>query len=184
MTATTVTRKRLTNQVYTRLLPTLFFMLLLCAGALAQGAGKSVTDGSTPLALQAGAPAGAFALSGFESVNPYNGGLNFTLPLLQIGGRGGVQHTIPLMLEQKWRTIKTGQTPGPFVFYPNPNFWEGITPGYGPGAMNARMAGINDINSCASDLPSLIRLTFTEGDGTEHEFRDVVFDGQPKTNLY
>jgi hypothetical protein len=41
---------------------------------------QSITDGSTPLALSPGAPAGAYALSDFESVNLYNGSLNFSLP--------------------------------------------------------------------------------------------------------
>ncbi|HEV2836862.1 MAG TPA: hypothetical protein VGW58_16205, partial [Pyrinomonadaceae bacterium] len=47
----------------------------------------SVTDGSTPSALTPGAPAGSYALSGFESVNLFNGNLNFALPMVNIGGR-------------------------------------------------------------------------------------------------
>src|SRR5215211_5680808 len=115
-----------------------FLLLWSGASVKAQTRGTSVTDGSTPLGLTPGAPAGSYALSGFESVNPFNGGLNFSLPLLQIGGRGGVQHTIPLKLEQKWRTMKVSQTIGPPVYYPNPNGWEGILPGYSPGVMHGR----------------------------------------------
>ena len=48
--------------------------------------GQSPADGKTPLGLSPGAPAGSYALSGFENVNPYNGNLNFHLPLIGIGG--------------------------------------------------------------------------------------------------
>lgn len=56
------------------------------------------TDGSTPLALQPGAPAGSYALSDLDNINPYNGSLNFRLPLLSISGRGtaGFTMTLPL----------------------------------------------------------------------------------------
>ena len=42
------------------------------------------TDGATPLGLQAGTPAGAYSLSGFDNVNLYNGSLSFALPLLRL----------------------------------------------------------------------------------------------------
>jgi hypothetical protein len=54
----------------------------------------SVTDGSTPSALTPGAPAGSYAVSGFENVNLYNGNLNFALPMVHIGGRGAADLTI------------------------------------------------------------------------------------------
>src|SRR5215213_6715312 len=61
------------------------------------------TDGSTPLALKPGAPAGSYALSELDNINPYNGSLNFRLPLMSIAGRGGAGYTMTLPLEQKWR---------------------------------------------------------------------------------
>lgn len=63
---------------------------------------EKVTDGTTPSGLASGAPAGSYALSGFESVNPYNGGLNFSLPLLTVGGRGGAGYPVTLRIDQKW----------------------------------------------------------------------------------
>src|SRR4051794_36700827 len=60
------------------------------------------TSGSTPLALQPGAPAGSYALSELDNINPYNGSLNFRLPLLHIGGRGTAGYTMTLPIEQKW----------------------------------------------------------------------------------
>jgi hypothetical protein len=40
--------------------------------------------------VAAGAPAGSYALTGFESVNLYSGNLNFNLPLVSVSGRGGM----------------------------------------------------------------------------------------------
>ena len=76
------------------------------ASANAQTTSKP-TDGSTPLGLQAGAPAGSYSLSGFDNVSLYNGSLNFGLPLLSIGGRGGASHTIMLPIERHWMIEKT-----------------------------------------------------------------------------
>lgn len=77
---------------------TLLLVLFLSTATKAQ----SPTDGSTPLGLTPGMPAGSYALSDFDSVNLYNGNLGFRLPLLGIGGRGGAGYTVTLRLEQKW----------------------------------------------------------------------------------
>jgi hypothetical protein len=44
---------------------------------------------ATPLGAAPGAPAGSYELSDLENINLFNGNLNFRLPLLEIGGRGG-----------------------------------------------------------------------------------------------
>ncbi len=51
---------------------------LIALLALAAHAQTSATDGSTPLGLLPGAPAGSYALSGFESINPYDGESQFS----------------------------------------------------------------------------------------------------------
>src|SRR5678815_3216032 len=65
----------------------------------------SSTDGSTPLGLQPGAPAGSYPLSGFDNVNLYSGSLSFQLPLLNISGRGGATMPVLLPIEGKWRVL-------------------------------------------------------------------------------
>jgi hypothetical protein len=65
----------------------------------------SATDGSTPLGLQAGAPAGSYALSGFDNVNLFNGNLSFQLSPLGISGRGGAQMPVMLPIASKWRIL-------------------------------------------------------------------------------
>jgi hypothetical protein len=155
------------------------------------------TDGTTPLALQPGAPAGSYALSGFDTINPYNGSLNFNLPLLGLGGRGGAAYTMTLPLEQKWRISTTptylyvyedgGGPPLPdpevtYHYFPSPNWWSGIKPGYGPGVMQGRVAQF-DAQVCPDNTMraslTLTRLTFTAPDGTEFELRDTQTDGAP-----
>src|SRR5437588_12471304 len=49
---------------------------------------SEVTQGFTPAAIAPGSPAGSYALSGFDTVNLFNGKVNVRLPLLDIGGRG------------------------------------------------------------------------------------------------
>jgi len=46
-------------------------VVLLILPISAEAQTTSPTDGSTPLGLSPGAPSGSYALSGFESVNPY-----------------------------------------------------------------------------------------------------------------
>jgi RHS repeat-associated protein len=158
-------------------------VLLLVIRVSAQDNATSVTDGSTPLGLSPGAPAGSYALSGFDNINPYNGSLNFRLPLLQIGGRGGAQHTITLPIEIHWRVdrIHNGLIN---KYYATPNGWATIEPGYGPGVLVGRLSDSG--LECGEDPnhPALIRLTFIAGDGTEYELRDKLYGGQPLNNSY
>jgi RHS repeat-associated protein len=116
-------------------------LLLLLSGVQAQ---SSPTDGTTPLALSPGAPAGSYALSSFDNVNLYNGHLNFSLPLLTVSGRGGAQMTLPLPIERTWR-IEDVQIPGPgggvnTIHIAQPNWWMGLEP-YGLGKLAARHVG-------------------------------------------
>ncbi|HSE16491.1 MAG TPA: RHS repeat-associated core domain-containing protein [Pyrinomonadaceae bacterium] len=153
------------------------------------------TDGKTPLALQPGTPAGSYALSELDHINPFNGSLNFRLPLLNIGGRGTAGYMMTLPIEQKWRIHVTpiylyvyddggnGPLPEPQVSYlysPTANWWPGIRPGYGPGVMQGRVAQL-DAQVCPDTtmraVMTLTRLTFTAPDGTEFELRDAKTGG-------
>jgi RHS repeat-associated protein len=116
--------------------------VISCAAALAT---TSVLDGKTPTGLAPGSPAGSYSLSGFETVNLYNGGLNFALPLLTLGGRGSAGYTVILPFEQKW-IAKAGKPNilggAGQLFTPSPNWWQGVDSGlrtpYGPGMLQAR----------------------------------------------
>src|SRR3977135_4116114 len=65
---------------------------------------STANDGATPLGLSPGAPEGSFALSGLDTVNLFNGNLNFHLPLVGIKGRGGVGMPVMLKIDtKKWQ---------------------------------------------------------------------------------
>lgn len=101
-------------------------LLVLCGIFSTAGrlwAGTSVTDGSTPLGLAPGAPAGSYPLSHLENINLFNGSLNFRLPLLQVGGRGEAGYTMTLPIEQHWRVRMESDGPGQEVYYPDPYHW-------------------------------------------------------------
>src|SRR5260370_29274638 len=56
----------------------------------------------TPLALAPGAPAGSYALSGFDSGNLYSGNLSVHLPLHEVVGRGDARYTMYLRLDRRF----------------------------------------------------------------------------------
>src|SRR2546427_7141158 len=169
-----------------RLLLASIIVLLSVVCANAQ---TSATDSSTPVGLASGAPAGSHQLSGFDNINFFNGNLNFNLPLLKVGGRGGVQDTIGLTLEQKWKTVTTPQG-ADFLIWPVPYTWEGLEVGYGPGVLIGRFAGIptnmtcQGLSTCDGQeaAHSLLRLTFKAADGTEYELLDTKNGGAPGIN--
>lgn len=159
-------------------------ILLLFVPAAVYAQSSYPTDGTTPAGLKPGAPAGSYALSGFDNVNLYNGHLDFHLPLLGIGGRGGAGHTMMLPIETKWQveTVKVQMDDYWETFYfPTNDWWMVTGPGYGPGVMHVRY-GVFWTRKCTSDdatraMNTLTRLTFTAGDGTEYELRDQLTGG-------
>src|SRR5262245_9949154 len=73
---------------------------------LARAQQQRDTDGTTPLGLTPGAPAGSYALSEFENLNLFNGNLNFSLPLTRVGGRGGAGFPVTMRIDYKWTVLK------------------------------------------------------------------------------
>ena len=171
---------------------------LLAAVSIAQSPPPELTtsifDGATPPAVQAGAPAGSFALSGFESVNLFTGKVNFSLPLLSIGGRGEAGYTMMLRLERSWG-FDTQWACGTTSCDPEIPIHSAMPmettidfdPGYGPGVFTTRtgfrtVPGIDPVDWQEGDVMQerkLTRLTFMKADGTEISLRDEKFDGEP-----
>ena len=123
--------------------PQMGLVVIVLALLISQANAQSTypTDGSTPMGLKPGAPAGSYSLSGFDNINLFNGNLNFRLPLIGIGGRGGAAHSIMLPIEKKWQvesyTIQ-GDDYSETHYYPDGDWWEVNGPGYGPGVMHVR----------------------------------------------
>ena len=173
----------------TFLLRSAVVILFVCLSMDLAKASTSSTDGQTPLALQPGAPAGSYALSGFDNVNLFNGSLNFRLLLAAMSGRGGAGDALMLPIERKWRVsdVAIPQLDGSFrhVYIPVPNWWETMALNYSPGVLQGRQAGYDtlDCPDGTTIFPlTLTRLTFTAPDGTEYELRDQLTGGQPHTN--
>lgn len=131
----------------------LLFINLLLLSSLEIAAQTSATDGKTPTGLAPGTPAGSYSLSGFDNVNLFNGNLNFSLPLINVRGRGGAAYTATLPIEQRWRTVSGSFDlgGGNFVYYSNPesNWWTGLKPGYGPGVVQARSVADGPMGGCS-----------------------------------
>ncbi|HKR60080.1 MAG TPA: RHS repeat-associated core domain-containing protein [Pyrinomonadaceae bacterium] len=147
---------------------------------------ERANDGSTPLAMTPGAPAGSYQLSGFDNVNLFNGHLNFQLSLLEIGGRGAGGFRMVLPIEHTWGVFtQKNEITGVITRHPEPNEWQGIRPGYGFGVMHARKSGDGSAPCSGGQFfryaKTLTRLTFTQADGTEYELRDQLTAGEPKT---
>lgn len=167
----------MTRQITRRLhLSTLLLVLLCWTGLSAQTTTRSMTDAYTPIGLSPGTPAGSFALSGFDTVNAFNGNLNFRLPLHKMEGRGEVAHTIFLSVAERWR-IEVIQHQGFQPLYsPTINWWDAMHAGYGPGVLSGRKTG--SVLWCGINYhTTFTRLTFTTPDGTEMELRDQLNDG-------
>ena len=185
-------------------------VLLATAAAAQAQLVRSIFDGATPPEVQAGAPAGSFALSDFESINLYSGKVNFALPLLRIGGRGEAGYTMTLRIERSWGfdthfvcgTSVCGPDEMGGTVAPLPRHsavpmetTANYDPGYSPGVLTMR-TGINTVlgavgmgSSCDDDTVDdimeerkLTRLTFLQPDGTEISLRDKKYGGEPFVN--
>jgi RHS repeat-associated protein len=154
----------------------------------------SPTKGSTPVSLAPGSPAGSYAMSGFDTVDPFNLSMNFRLPLLQVGGRGQAGYTMMLPIQRHWRVNKTVTDSRigceaceehivTYSINPDSDWWHPEIGEFGPGMMAARYSGFNLLQGCFADTrhwqKALTRLTFTAADGTEYEFRDKDHGGAP-----
>lgn len=164
----------------------LIAVIIMLATVSTRAQTQNTTYGTTPLAVSPGAPAGSYQLGGFDNVNLYNGHLNFRLPLINVGGRGAAHYPITLLLQQIWTTDSFYDSANQTThYYPSQNWWSSGGPGFSPGVLQIRYAGIGK-TTCQRSLSqtdslynkSLTRLTFTAPDGTEYELRDKATGGQ------
>lgn len=157
------------------------FMVLLLTGLLVVSAhDQGSTDGSTPLGQSSGSPSGSYPLSDFDTVNLYNGSLNFRLPLLAIGGRGGSGYQMTLHLEQKWTVYRHFEPGVGYFHYADAGWWSDtgdIWRIFSPGKVDIR-SGHRE-QPAGIPVETLTRITVTMPDGTEYELRDQLTNGQP-----
>lgn len=163
-------------------------VLFFWIAASAQEMSINPMDGYTPSGLKAGSPTGNFPLSGFDIINPYNGSVNFSIPLLQVGGRGSAGYTIRHTWNQTWTgtysRIDNGMG-GIYEFYEPTLSGFSATP-YSPGSLGIRPVNTGS-NFCTTygaegayfPQVSLTRLSFLAPDGTQIELRDELTQGAP-----
>jgi RHS repeat-associated protein len=126
-------------------------------------------EGTTPLGLSPGSPAGTYALSDLDQINLFGGSLSFRLPLVAVAGRGEAGTQAFLVVETHW-----GLAVNQFQQYsPRFNWWRGIEPGYGPGALRI----YRDTDGPPNNRRYTTRMTFTTSDQTQYEFRDRLTEG-------
>ncbi|MGH9971929.1 MAG: hypothetical protein ACREBG_29630 [Pyrinomonadaceae bacterium] len=161
--------------------------IFLFALAAAPVRAQSPTDNTTPLGLAPGSPEGSYALSGFENVNLYSGGLSFSLPALQIGGRGHAGYGVQVPIESKWIVTKNEW------YDENNNLLTSLTPwanatvggGYGPGTVGVRYSQwkpetcVIGVQQFTTYRWASVSVMFTAPDGTQHELVDTTTMGQP-----
>jgi RHS repeat-associated protein len=141
--------------------------LSLLVGNVQAGGSASTLPGQAP-----GAPVGSFPISGIDTVNLFNGHLNFRLPLLEIAGRGQASFSLGLPIDHRWQLRPTSQeTPDTF----NPVFlsFTSLTPGF------LRARHLSEGCQAFSETQTHTILVFTTPTGSEVEFRDGIYLGQP-----
>ncbi len=128
-----------------------------------------------------GAPAGSYALGDADTINLFNGNLNYNMPLFNLAGRGEAKTSVGIVIEGQWDRKEFETSPGFFMHeysyrYPNPlalvgsvyldiNFTNTSDPCPGGGGTNYQEYRVT--------------MLFVEPDGTEHNLRDGFVHGQP-----
>ncbi len=150
---------------------------------------RGITDLITPPAVEQGAPAGSYALSGFERVSLYSGKLHFALPLLSVGGRGETGYSMMLPLDRGWQVRPYNDVNGNVNFFAvtaltvGTHWWsDRPVPLFSPGVVVSRRSG-SGLEECAGSSGTywyrsvLTRLTFIGADGSETELVDEPSGG-------
>jgi hypothetical protein len=149
-----------------------FYAVLLSLSLLAQSV-QAAGSASTLPGQEPGTPVGSFQIGGLDTVNLFNGHLNFRLPLLEIGGRGQAAFSLDLPIDHRWLLLPTSPDT-PDTFFPAFISFTSLTPGF----MRARHLSDGCQFGVFFETDTQTILTFTTPNGTEIEFRDNNFAGQ------
>jgi YD repeat-containing protein len=151
----------------------------------------NLTDGTPPIALTPGAPAGSYPLSGFESINVNNGRLNITLPLLHVAGRGEAGYTMMAAVSPRAWDVQVdvaydapNENGYPYQYASAPRLQDPASymeTRYGPGNVRVKRAA-DGLATCTVGGPPTFTQVFTyvvfnAPDGTEHALYDAGAKG-------
>jgi RHS repeat-associated protein len=146
---------------------------------------RNPLDGVTPHALKAGEPSSTYALSGLDQLNYYDASVNVNIPLLKIGGKGEVSHsvTVPIKpalwtVSSSFRTDDEGNHKRYFDTQASINGYHPYDPGYGPGILLIKRS-VTGLIACpgggSSHVKSFVHLTYVTAGGSELELYDNAF---------
>jgi len=164
------------------------------------------SDNTTPTGSAKGVnPLGSYGGSNFDKVNLFNGNVSMSFPLASLTSRGGMSVGVVLSYNSKlWRVekqetavggAKSGSNSITYIpIYDEPDRSIGqLAAGWT--IQSGRMRGNQSVEVIKNDFtctfPNPVRpepkpkrtltsFTFTSPDGTEYDFRDAIYDGQPK----
>ena len=157
--------------------------LIAFSPAYSQGVSwTGALKGYPAAALQPGTPTGSYALSGFDTINPFTGKLNVSLPLTTISGRGEVHHTLFLNITdswwlRRWVYYDASGNISSYSFFPTMGT-DTEPPRYGLPqlSLTKNAATLNQtqcfVGGTGSSIQTISRLTVQMPDGTKHELRD------------
>jgi RHS repeat-associated protein len=142
-------------------------------------------DGHTPSGAASGSPLGSYSISGFDSINYYNGGLSFSLPLAHISGRGGLGYTMYVNIESHWGAkLGPPQQPDddPRYTYTWTGGYDTNNARYSPGRMDGRAVAIPFLTcpgtgGTASVYTTVLKLSYKSANGTTTELVDTNSNG-------
>lgn len=184
-------RRSVPEKCFSRLF--LLVVGLSCIGIM--GGSAVAQNGSTPLALTPGVPAGSYAMSNIDTVNPFNGRVNVHIPLGDQVGRGGARTSTSMTWDSPagWHVVTYYGDLGAGPYY----YAEPDSAGQDAFTTNGLHLGETYIHSKSSGQGgnfcdagafgygfyiysiTTTRLWFVDESGTEHEMRDVATGGQP-----
>lgn len=158
-------------------------LVILCLTlALLSGMADSIKGQTTSSGTSGGRPAGNYSLDGFANVNPFNGNLNFSLPITSLDGRGNSGISVPFTIETRWRLI-TGIVGQTTMYSYEPETLSGALSN-GPGKLTASLV-LSDYYEATCGEPqwqpsrAKLKLIFTTSDGTSYQLRGTVNNGSP-----
>jgi RHS repeat-associated protein len=158
-------------------------LAFLCcfAGAVLYAQSEPWPEPTTPTAsgIAPGSPAGSYALSGFDTVNLFDGHVNVQIPVLTIGGRGEAGYTMTLPVPASFYSVAYNPGPVNYGWFLTPTWTPNgpLTPGY------LELRANVSVGSCGSGpgegQNTDMILVFSDQNGTEHTLIDTVNYGAP-----
>ena len=117
-----------------------------------------------------GNPRSSYALSNVDHVNYYDGHVNVAIPVLTLGGRGSVSHTITIPIERTWEVDQSSglYSPG------NPRGNEILSGSYTSGSITLSP------HSDPASGRELTYITWEASDHTQTILKDIRYNGLPQ----